>query len=92
MNDNILRVQVTIQQMKRLLKALEGLSEEMTKNPKLYALMAEGPIDLIGRMCTELDELLEPLKHGSEVSAPTAAIVDNSISAPAAPGPIESTS
>jgi hypothetical protein len=73
-------------------KALESLCEDtMAKNPKLFAYLAEGPIDLIVRMCNELDELLEPLKQAPQASTSPATIVDNSIS-PTSPGPIESTS
>jgi hypothetical protein len=92
MNDNIRNAQVTIQQMKRLITALDDLGQRLPNNPKLYAFMSEAPIDHLQRMLRELDEYLEPLKHVVPASTSSASIVDNSISTPNAPGPIESTS
>jgi hypothetical protein len=92
MSDNINRIQVTVRQMKRLLNGLEELCENLPKNPKLYALMSEAPLDHIVRMCKELDDDLEPLKHISPSAASTPPVVDSTIPTPAAPGPIESTS
>ena len=63
MNENILRARVTTRQMKLLVEALEDLCKQLPKNPKLYALMAEAPLDHIGRMRDELDQYLEELKH-----------------------------
>ena len=92
MNDNIRNAQVTIQQLKRLVIALDDLGQRLPNNPKLYAFMSEALIDDLNRMLRELDEYLEPLKHAPSASTPATSIVDNPISTPAAPGPIESAS
>jgi hypothetical protein len=92
MNDKIRNAQVTIQQMKRLIAVLDDLGQRLPNNPKLHAFMSEAPIDDLRRMLQELDECLESLKHMPSASASAAPFVDNSISTPAAPGPIESTS
>lgn len=64
MNGNTIRIQVTIEQINRLSRALESLQKErLLKNPKLFALMAEAPIDHISRMLEELDQYLEELKQ-----------------------------
>lgn len=72
MNDNILKSQVTIQQMKLLIAALDDLGQRLPKNPKLYAFMAEAPIDDLTRMLNELDQYLEQLKHVPAASASSA--------------------
>jgi hypothetical protein len=76
--------------MKLMVEALEDLGQQLPKNPKLYALLAESPLEDLRRMRDELDELLEPLKHTPATSATP--LPTDSISTPAAPGPIESTS
>lgn len=63
MNERILSIRVTIQQMQRLLNALEAISEELPKDPRLYALMAEAPLDHLREMCHELDQHLTELKQ-----------------------------
>lgn len=92
MNDNIRDAQVTIQQMKRLITALDDLGQRLPNNPKLFAFMAEAPIDDLMRMVHELDACLEVLKHVTPTSASPTSIVENPIPNSAAPGPIESTS
>jgi hypothetical protein len=90
MNDSIHRAQVTIRAMKLMIEALEDVGQHLPKNPKLYAYLAESPMEDLTRMLGELDQLLEPLKHSSEASAtPLSA---DTISTSAAPGPVESTS
>lgn len=69
MNENLVKAQVTIQQMKRLFTALDDLGNRLPKNPKLYAFMAEAPIDDLTRMLGELDQYLEQLKQVSVASA-----------------------
>ena len=92
MNESIRYAQITIQQLKRLMAVLDDLGQRLPNNPKLYALMSEAPIEDMSRMLNELDKQLEPLKHATTTSISPAKIVDNSISSPAAPGPIESAS
>jgi hypothetical protein len=93
LNEKLVRIRVTINRIRGMAKALESECDRlMTKNPKLFALLSEAPIDLIDRMCDELNELLEPLKHDSAASTSTTSLIDNSISTPSSPGPIESAS
>jgi len=70
MNDNMLRIQVTIQQINRMAAALESLSDEMLqKNPKLFAVMAEAPLDDLDRMLTEVEQRLVEVKQVAATSA-----------------------
>ena len=58
------RVRVTIEQMGRVLRALEGLKEDiLDKNPKLFAIMAEGYLDDVNRMGRELAQYLRQFKR-----------------------------
>jgi hypothetical protein len=88
---NMVRIRVTIDRIKGMAKALDSLCDDlMVRNPKLFAILAESPLEELRRMRDELDQLLEPLKHSSEASAtPLSA---DTISTSAAPGPVESTS
>lgn len=63
MNDNILKIRVTIKQMKLLIEGLEGIAEELPKNPRLYALLAEAPLEHVSRMNEELDQYFAELKQ-----------------------------
>jgi hypothetical protein len=92
MNENIHRAQVTINAMKMLIRALDDVGQHLTVNPKLYAYLSESPIEDLRRMCNELDELLDPLKHDAPALASPTSIIEQPISSPASPGPIESTS
>jgi hypothetical protein len=76
--------------MKSMMAALEDVVQQLPKNPKLFALLSESPIEEMRRMCDELDQLLEPLKQTPAKS--TTPLPTDSISSPAAPGPIESAS
>jgi hypothetical protein len=49
--------------MKLMIEALEDLGRRLPANPKLYAYLAESPLEDLRRMRDELDQLLEPLKH-----------------------------
>jgi len=70
MNDNMLRIQVTIQHINRMAAALESLSDEMLqKNPKLFAVMAEAPLDDLDRMLTEVEQRLVEIKQVAATSA-----------------------
>ena len=63
MNENIHRAQVTIRAMKSMITALEDVGQQLPENPKLFAHLAESPLEELRRMNDELDHLLEPLKH-----------------------------
>jgi hypothetical protein len=70
MNDKFQRIQVTVQQMKRVLSALESLSQELPTNPHTYAVFAAAPMDDLSRMLNELEQYFAELR---EVPTPTAA-------------------
>jgi hypothetical protein len=90
MNENICRAQATIRAMRLMVDALEDVGQQLPKNPKLFALLAESPLEDLRRMHDELDQLLEPLKHIPATSRTP--LPADTTSSPAAPGPIESTS
>lgn len=70
MSENMVRIQTTINRMKGMTEALESLCDEMmTKNPRLFATLAESPLEDLRRMRDELDQLLEPLKNIPAASA-----------------------
>jgi hypothetical protein len=57
------------EQMGLMYEALVALQQEVKpKNPKLYATMAEGPLDEIRRLQSEIDEYLS--QDFSEEAAP----------------------
>lgn len=90
MNENINRAQATIHAMKLMIEALEDVGQNLPKDPKLFALLAESPLEDLRRLRDEVDQLLEPLKHVAATSrTPLSA---DTTSSPTAPGPIESTS
>jgi hypothetical protein len=68
MNENIQKIRVTIQQMKRLLNGLEGIAEELPNDPELHALLADAPLEHLSRLCDELQQYFGELKHVAEVS------------------------
>jgi hypothetical protein len=58
---NELQVKVTLEQMGRVVRALDGLQQDVgAANPKLFAVMSEAYIDLIGNLRRELEQLLSP--------------------------------
>ena len=69
MNENIHRAQVTIRAMKLMIEALEDIGQQLPKDPKLYALLAESPLEDLRRMRDELNQYLEQLKHVAAASA-----------------------
>jgi hypothetical protein len=75
LNDNVRRAQVTIDAMKLMINALEDVSQRLPSNPKLYALLAESPIEELRRLNNELDQLLEPFRQASTVSSSQAKVV-----------------
>jgi len=57
------RLQVTMEQMERLIRALEDLKETiLPKDPKLFALMAEAPLEDLGRLREEVHGFVHELK------------------------------
>ncbi len=56
------RVRVTMQQMERLIAALEDLRENvLPENPQLFAVMAEAPLDDLSRLRAELQTYVHEL-------------------------------
>ena len=50
------RLRITMQQMERLIRALHDLKENvLPKNPQLFAVMSEGPLEDLGRLRQELE-------------------------------------
>ena len=68
MNDSQCRIQATIGAMKLMINALEETGQKLHVNPRLYAHLAESPIEELRRLNNELDQLLDPLKAVPEVS------------------------
>lgn len=55
--ETTVRLQVTMQQMERLICALDDLKAEvLPTNPQLFAAMAEAPLDHLSRLRQELQE------------------------------------
>ena len=53
------RIQVTLEQMDRLLDALDDLKQNiLPTNPTLFAAMAAGPLEDLGRLRGEIRECL----------------------------------
>jgi len=68
MSENLLRTRVTIDRIQLTAGALKSLCDDMLeKNPKLFAVMAEAPIDDLDRMLKEVDGYLAEVK---ETAAP----------------------
>jgi hypothetical protein len=56
------RIRVTMQQMDRVLRALEDLRLTiLPKNPQLFASMAEAPLDDLKRLRSEINEYVVEL-------------------------------
>jgi hypothetical protein len=54
------RIRVTAEQMGHLIRALEDLKQNvLPKDPKLFALMSEAPLDDLERLRTEIVELVQ---------------------------------
>jgi hypothetical protein len=57
------QLRVTMQQMQRLLWALADLKEQMlSQDPKLFATMAEAPLEDLDRLRQEVESFLDQLK------------------------------
>ena len=57
------QLRVTMQQMERLIRAVEDLNETvLPTNPQLFATLAEAPLDDLGRLRKEINSYAEELK------------------------------
>ncbi len=57
------QLRVALEQMQRLLCALDDLKEEvLPKDPKLFAVMAEGPLEDLDRLRQEVQGVLDQLQ------------------------------
>jgi hypothetical protein len=57
------QLRVTLQQMQRLLWALAALKEQvLSQDPKLFATMAEAPLEDLDRLRQEVESFLDQLK------------------------------
>lgn len=66
MIENSEQLEVTLQQLARLYRVLDGLRcEYLPARPKQYNLFAEGPLDEIKRLQLNLDQYF----HSTELSA-----------------------
>ena len=57
------QLRVTLEQMQRLLCALDDLKEEvLPKDPKLFAVMAEAPLEDLDRLRQEVQGFIDQLE------------------------------
>jgi hypothetical protein len=57
------QLRVTMQQMERLIRAVEDLKETvLPKNPQLFATLVEAPLDDLGGLRKEINSYAEELK------------------------------
>jgi hypothetical protein len=60
--DTVNRLRITMQQMERLIRALDDLKENvLPKDPHLFAVMSEGPLEDLGRLRLELEGYVKEL-------------------------------
>jgi len=63
MIEDVNQLRVTMQQMQRLLWALADLKEQvLSQDPKLFATMAEAPLEDLDRLRQEVEGFLDQLK------------------------------
>jgi hypothetical protein len=63
MIQNIGQLRVTMQQMQRLLRALEDLRENLLpQDPQLFATLCEAPLDDLGRLRSDVDNFVHDLQ------------------------------
>ena len=61
------RLQVTIQQMERLIRALEDLRENvLPKDPQLFAAMSEAPLEDLSQLRRELHGYVHELTPAAQ--------------------------
>jgi hypothetical protein len=60
------QVYQAIEQMGRMQRALESLCDEvLTKNPRNFAVLAEGPLEQLRQLHDQLDEYLQRVQAGT---------------------------
>jgi hypothetical protein len=60
---DVKRLQVTMEQMERLIRALEDLKAMvLPKDPQLFASMAEAPLEDLARLRAQISEYVDALK------------------------------
>lgn len=60
---NEAQLQQTIEQIQRLCRALDSLRADLlSKNPKNFAIMAEGPVDEIRKLQADIDAYINHLE------------------------------
>lgn len=63
---NLSRLSVTMEQLERILRALEDLRQNvLPKDPRLFATMAEAPLDDLQRLRSEVHEYVRELNPNS---------------------------
>lgn len=63
MNGDLNRLRVTLEQMERLIRALDDLKENvLPHDPNLFATLAEGPLEDLGRLRQEVHEYVDDLQ------------------------------
>jgi hypothetical protein len=65
MNEDMARIQATIQQMKELVDGLVAIADELPKDPKFYAAKAEAPLAQLDQKRIEVDDLIDQFKPPS---------------------------
>jgi hypothetical protein len=65
MNDDMVRIQATIQEMKQLINALTAIADELPSDPKFYAAQAEAPLEQLEQKRREVDLLFDQFKPPS---------------------------
>ena len=62
MIETMQQLRVTVEQMGRMLRALEDMRQSVPRNPQLYSVLMEGPIDQMDKMREEMEEFLSDLE------------------------------
>jgi hypothetical protein len=59
---DVVRLQITMQQMERLIAALDDLKENvLPKDPQLFAVLAEAPLEDLQRLRREVNGFVQEL-------------------------------
>ena len=59
---DVVRLQITMQQMERLIAALDDLKENvLPKHPQLFAVLAEAPLEDLQRLRREVNGFVQEL-------------------------------
>jgi hypothetical protein len=65
MNEDTVRIQTTIRQMKELVDVLVAIADELPKDPKSHAARAEAPLEQLDQKRIDVDQLLDQFKPRS---------------------------